>query len=157
MEEELINASANGHLDVVKLLLESGADVHAYDNGAIRMASYYGHLDVVKLLVESGADVHPYDNLAIRHASRNGHLAVVKLLVESGADVHAQNNYAIRIASENGHLDVVKLLYWSYKSESKRKSIEKRLPKNLKLWNDIINCELLPLPFELVELIKRGI
>jgi ankyrin repeat protein len=39
MDQELIEASEKGHVDVVKLLLEAGADVHADDNFAIRWAS----------------------------------------------------------------------------------------------------------------------
>jgi hypothetical protein len=117
-------------------------------------ASLYGHLAVVKLLLESGAEVHAQNNYAIRWASFNDHLDVVKLLVESGAEVHAQNNYAIRCASFNGNLDVVKLLYWRY-PVSKRRIIREMLPESKILWKDISNCELLPLPWELIELIKR--
>ena len=48
-------ASAKGHLDVVRLLLEHGADVHARDNYALRWASDNGHLNVVSLLKQYGA------------------------------------------------------------------------------------------------------
>jgi hypothetical protein len=44
MEEELIEVSFNGHLSVVKLLLEAGENIQARDNLAIRFASEYGHL-----------------------------------------------------------------------------------------------------------------
>ena len=39
-----------------------------------------GHLEVVKYLVENGANIHGRDDLAIRWASENGHLEVVKYL-----------------------------------------------------------------------------
>jgi ankyrin repeat protein len=39
-----------------------------------------GHLDVVKYLIEHGADVHVGKGIALGRASRNGHLAVVKYL-----------------------------------------------------------------------------
>jgi ankyrin repeat protein len=42
-------------LEVVKLLIENGADVSAEDNEALRWASYFGYLEVAKLLIENGA------------------------------------------------------------------------------------------------------
>ena len=52
-------AVRNGHSDVVRLLLEAGADKDAAteDGGrALLFAAENGHLDVVRLLVEAGAD-----------------------------------------------------------------------------------------------------
>ena len=58
--------------------------------------SKIGQLEVVKLLIENGADITVGDNCAIRWASRNGHIEIVKLLIENGADCTAWNNCAIR-------------------------------------------------------------
>lgn len=47
------------HLEVVCLLLETGADTNAADmHGivALMLAAWNGHLEVVRLLVEAGAD-----------------------------------------------------------------------------------------------------
>lgn len=41
-------------------------------------------IDVVKYLVEHGADVHAKDDYALRWSARNDHLEVVKCLVEHG-------------------------------------------------------------------------
>jgi ankyrin repeat protein len=46
-------------LEVVKLLVEAGADINRrceHGRTALHMASAWGHLDVVKYLVEHGAD-----------------------------------------------------------------------------------------------------
>jgi ankyrin repeat protein len=48
----LKRASEYGHLDVVNVLIDHGADVHASDDYALHWASRYGHTDVVKLLLE---------------------------------------------------------------------------------------------------------
>ncbi len=118
-------ASENGHLDVVKLLLEdkrretkvSPAYAYAVDpsdrgNGAIQRASENGHLDVVKLLLaDKRVDPADRNNYAIMLASWNNHPEVVKLLLaDKRVDPSADNNEAILKASENGHLEVVKVL-----------------------------------------------
>ena len=110
INEQFINASLYGYLDVVKLLIELGANINIWNNRAIITASYAGHLDIVKLLIDYGADIRAQYNQSIISASYNGHLSIVKLLIELGADIHAQNNQAIMYASCNGHLSVVKLL-----------------------------------------------
>ena len=55
LNEELLWASMEGHLEVVRLLIENGADVSVKDDVALRLASRYGHLEVAKLLIENGA------------------------------------------------------------------------------------------------------
>ena len=67
-------------------------------------------LDSIPMLVERGADVHAFDDYALRWAAENGHFDVAEYLVEHGADVHARNDYALRLAARNGHIDVVEYL-----------------------------------------------
>jgi len=56
----LIMAVKNGHLQVVKLLLASGANINLADDetGAtpVNWASYQAEVDIVRFLLESGAD-----------------------------------------------------------------------------------------------------
>ncbi|WP_175888215.1 ankyrin repeat domain-containing protein [Burkholderia contaminans] len=100
-------ASGEGHLEVVKYLVEQGADIHGFDNQALIWASGEGHLQVVQYLIEQGADIHADDDGALKSASINGHLDVVQCLVENGADIHSDHDLAFRHAAENGHLEVV--------------------------------------------------
>ena len=55
-------ASQNGHKEIVKLLLEKGADINVKQTAtgatALLLASQNGRTDVVKLLLEKGADVN---------------------------------------------------------------------------------------------------
>ena len=58
-------------------------------------ASYYGHFEVVKILLEKGADIEArnnYGDTPLICASRYGTLKVVKYLLENGADMEAKNN-----------------------------------------------------------------
>ena len=59
-------ASQNGHLDVVHLLVQTGAALQSQDSEgrtAFMIASLYGHLDIVRLFLQSGAatDAHKND------------------------------------------------------------------------------------------------
>jgi Ankyrin repeats (3 copies) len=63
-------ASYNGHVEVVRLLLEAGAN--ASDDRALRSASHYGHTEVVRLLLQAGANVHAKDDEALRTATTRG-------------------------------------------------------------------------------------
>ena len=107
----LICSASNGHLNIVKYLVEEHqADIHADRDEAINMSACRGHLHVVKYLVEKGADIHDLDEYVLRSSACNGHLHVVKYLVSRGADIHARNEYALRWSAAFGHIDVVKYL-----------------------------------------------
>ncbi len=83
---------------------------------ALVAATSEGHLDVVKLLIDRGADVNMetfYGGRALLRAAEKGDLAMSYLLVKKGADVNAQSQAgvtALMIASSNGAKDLVKML-----------------------------------------------
>ena len=115
-------AAQNGHLEVVRFLVESGAnkDQGTADDGAtpLYIAAQNGHLEVVRFLLESGAnkDQGTADDGAtpLYIAAQNGHLEVVRFLVQSGAnkDQCTTDNGVtpLFIADVNGHLEVVRCL-----------------------------------------------
>jgi hypothetical protein len=112
-------AAANGHLSVVRYLIEDSGqlvDATARDNRALRYAATNGHLLVIRYLVEESGqsvDTTACNNYALRLAARHGHLSVIRYLIEdSGQSVDAtsDNNSAIRLAAANGHLPVVRYL-----------------------------------------------
>ena len=99
---QFINASRYGYLEVIKLLIEKGANIRTQNNQAIIEASEHGHLEIIDLLIKNGIDIRTQNNQAIVNASKGGYLEIVKLLINYGADVCALNNQAIILASENG-------------------------------------------------------
>ena len=110
-------AAREGHLEVVRLLLQAGADKDA-SNGdgltALHFAARPGHSEVVRLLLEAGADkdaatTHGVTVTALHIAAQEGHLEVVRLLLEAGADKDTADTNgwtALHFAAEDGHLEV---------------------------------------------------
>jgi ankyrin repeat protein len=103
---DLCDAAADGRLDVVMTLIEQGANIHAYDDEALREAAENGHLDVVKYLVEHGADIDACEGCALCWAAENGHLNIVKYLVAQGADLRViTRGEVLLIAAESAAIN----------------------------------------------------
>ena len=84
--------------------------VNEYDVTALMYAAGWDHPDVVRLLIERGADLDHRDNLyranAMTWASQRGHSDVILLLVEHGESAKE----AILTAVANGDVETVKAL-----------------------------------------------
>ena len=106
----VVIASSNGYIEIVKYLVENGADIHIFNNFALIQSSRYGYIEIVKYLVENGADIYAANNFALRLASKEGHIEVVKYLVENGANIYAENQGALRWAQNQGHTEIVNYL-----------------------------------------------
>jgi ankyrin repeat protein len=80
------------------------------------MASEEGHVGVVRWLLDHGAPVNhqgDFEGTALWYASCYGHAPVARLLLERGADpaiVDAEGATPLLIASSNGHLEFVRVL-----------------------------------------------
>jgi hypothetical protein len=104
----------DGNADAVELFLAAGMPVETSD--ALHLAVDMDKPDVVKLLLEHGADKNGKDSYGqslVMTAASNHHVDVLKQLIAAGADVNAPNQYRITplaVAAEQGHLDEVNLL-----------------------------------------------
>ena len=119
LNNELIEAAKAGNYEIVKTLIEKGADVNAKDEleiTALMWASAWGRTEVAKLLIKNNADVNAKDSngwTALMKASVNNNFETSELLLEKGADVNARDNYgktALDRAREFGQLIVAGLL-----------------------------------------------
>jgi ankyrin repeat protein len=95
----LHEAAKQGHLEIVRLLLEHGAEPNAREPGdntyALHWAAAHGHVEVVRALLDAGGDVHGIGDMheldAIGWATvfrAPGDHPVVSFLIERGARHH---------------------------------------------------------------------
>ncbi|KAH8592638.1 ankyrin repeat-containing domain protein, partial [Bisporella sp. PMI_857] len=75
-----------------------------------------GHLEIVQLLLEKGADLAVANKSGwtpLNSACDSGHLEIVQLLLEKGADLAVANKSGwtpLHAACNSGHLEVVRLI-----------------------------------------------
>ncbi|VDN27297.1 unnamed protein product, partial [Gongylonema pulchrum] len=85
-------AAGYNRVEVLKYLLENGADIEARDTGwlvPLHNACAYGHLVVAELLVKHGADLNAVDKWGytpLHECALKGKFEVCKMLLLSGAD-----------------------------------------------------------------------
>jgi ankyrin repeat protein len=114
-------AARVGHIDIVRLLLEHGADVNAISklrSAALIAASLHNHVEVVDCLLKAGADVNATDSngyCALMAAVEGECMAlpVVQLLLDHGANVDGINKNgrsALLIAAHCGRVCMMELL-----------------------------------------------
>ena len=75
----LYGACQGGHMDIVNLMIEKGAD--RWNSGLVYACSG-GHIAIVKLMIEKGANQW---NWGLEAACVGGHIDIVKIMIEKGA------------------------------------------------------------------------
>jgi len=84
----LYGACLGGHLDIINMMLQKGADV----NYGLYGACLGGHLDLVNMMLQKGADV----NWGLQGACLGGHLDLIKLMLEIGAKPQKNIKYHLK-------------------------------------------------------------
>ncbi len=117
----LANAAARGHAEMVRVLLENGADASlvmekdGWSGTALEIATGYGYLEVVSLLLPT-TDInkqYKYGDTLLHRATITGQKHVVEYLISKGADVNLfaeHNDPPLFHACWEGNLETVKLL-----------------------------------------------
>ncbi len=107
----LIFAADRGHLEIVKMLLERGADVNrkdtTYQSSPIIWAAYNGHTAVVAFLIEHGS-ADAADSLGV--AIEKGYMDVVKAVLSSGKVPKDSLGPALSAARQQGRSEIAELL-----------------------------------------------
>ena len=145
LDDGLILAAGDGHVEAVQTLLAAGANVHVQDDDALCWAALNGHKETVKVLLAAGADVHAGDDYALRNAAWSGRTQTVQMLLAAGADIHAENDEALRWAAQYGHTETVRVLVthifapdsWREKGRAEIESQAKALYDKIKAENPV--------------------
>ena len=121
----LMKAAKEGYLDIVKLLVEYGADIKLranvkfeYSKTALLYAIKEERAKVVEYLLSLGADPNTKNSgntTALMMAAGRGNIEIINMLLEAGAitSINQQNNAgytALILATKNNYADTVKLL-----------------------------------------------
>lgn len=127
-------SAMNGHTAMVRFLLDEG--VKAWDSALID-ASAHGYVEIVRLLIERGANVNAYNDRALRASVNGGHSETIQLLMKHGANIHAENGYALKWCIFNNLTPIVRclLLRGSWHDSAATSPMVKRLFVEYGAWH----------------------
>ncbi|XP_055848375.1 alpha-latrotoxin-Lhe1a-like [Episyrphus balteatus] len=116
-------AAMNGHKEIVEMLLNKGANIHAkneYGGTALQAAVFRKQSDTIELLLDRGAIVDEKKNdgsTPLHTAVQRGNMKIIEILIKRGANVNAiANSYRkegqtpLHLAAEKGDDRIVELL-----------------------------------------------
>ena len=127
----LILACANGHLEVVQLLLKANANPNHEQEGtgitALIVAAHEGFSDIVQQLLEYGADPNSISDIdgstalhcvlshteTLHKDDKEKKLKIIQRLIEKGANINIQNEdgvTALMMGTDDGLSEVAELL-----------------------------------------------
>jgi ankyrin repeat protein len=145
----LMIAADTGNREIVKLLIDAGANINKPDNNKKTPLVYAvskGYIELVKLFLKllnkqnTDYDFVPCCHQALVEAADKGNIEIVKLLLQTISEIQDPNYNSIKVhgvldkAIENGHLKTVKLLlekgvlaprmYFNYPADLIRGAVE---------------------------------
>lgn len=108
-----------GSAELVELLMDEGADVHAQNDAKctpLMLAIHGLHRDTARLLIDSGVDIHRKNEqgwTALTYACRYGDADLVELLMRKGADIHERTGArwtTLMLAAHGGNAEIASVL-----------------------------------------------
>ena len=98
------------NVDILKFLVEHGANIHHCNDLMVRKAALKGELEAVKFLISCGANIHMEScDCVMNNAARSGNVELLKYLIDQGICVH-KHRHIILHAVRCGNLEMVKFL-----------------------------------------------
>ncbi len=114
-------ASFFGHLSLVKLLLDKGANPNIASNNKLKVAPIHSacavsRFDITELLIKHGADLNAIQMQGVtplHSAAHNGQTKLAKLLIEDGADINPKMDNGqtpLSMANEKNFAETAELI-----------------------------------------------
>jgi ankyrin repeat protein len=122
LNKAFLNAVNCGEVDIARIFLSRGADVHYDSNKALIDASSRRspeRFPMLRLLVRAGADIHAFDDKSLRNVccsavydakESDESVLTLQVMLDAGANVHANNDESLINAVEKGAARTVELL-----------------------------------------------
>jgi ankyrin repeat protein len=116
-----VAARDNNDPEVIKLLINAGADIHASDEDGetplIGAATYNKNPEITAFLIQAGANIHAradFGETVLIHATQDIDPEVLNVLIQAGADVNAKSDNGLtalmQAAHKNDNPEVFKIL-----------------------------------------------
>lgn len=83
-------------LSMITKLLDNGADVHMFDDIALKCSVTNGDLPMVSKLLKHGANVHAENDFALKHSIVCNDFLIAAELLENGANIYVDNKSILR-------------------------------------------------------------
>lgn len=114
----LQEAAGAGNIEVVKILLNNGADINdSSSHSPLGAACAEGQLEIVQFLLDRGVDDKALQGTTVtnplRAAAGGGYTEIVKLLLARGADPNSMGHFhrtPLQAAASSGHMEIVQVL-----------------------------------------------
>jgi uncharacterized protein len=117
----LVMAAYLGHTEIVRMLLEAGADIRAVDPGmqatALHAAAYAGRTEAARLLIEHGIEIDkqgPKNGYTALHdAIWADHPDTARVIIEAGADLGLASHSGqtpLQFAQSKGNREISQLI-----------------------------------------------
>jgi hypothetical protein len=117
-------ACESGAVTCVRLLLDASCEVDVMSGKALHMGVINGHMDVVELLTERGADLNIKsifeEKTALMYAAKEGRIDMATFLLKHGCKIDEKSNEensgvhngwsALHFAADEGHTEMVRAL-----------------------------------------------
>lgn len=107
----LATYTQTNNIEMFKLLLDLGANVHAVDNNILETNNNVNYnIDMFKLLLNYGVNLHSNNERALKFAYSLNRFEKFRLLLEFGADVHVDNDQLLIDAVKDSKTNFIKIL-----------------------------------------------
>ncbi|KXZ41528.1 hypothetical protein GPECTOR_413g259 [Gonium pectorale] len=103
-------AATSDQVEVLRALLEAGADPRVNANTALRTAVLMGNEDMVAALLAAGADAGAIGYPELSRVTSTGRTSLLRRLLEAGVDPNARGGMPLFNAAVNRHEGAVRLL-----------------------------------------------